>query len=275
MCHSHAIRAGDEAVRRCTGGLQCPAQAVERLKHFVSRQALDIDGLGDKQVEAFYHEGLIRQPQDIFTLAQRDAESLTPLRNREGWGSQSVRKLYDAIEAKRAIPLDRLVYALGIRHIGIETARLLALHYHSFSLLRSQIMAAADRTDAAYSEALSIDGIGPAALDSLTGFFTEPHNQDVLDALMEQVSIQDMKKNTQGSDHLFSGKTLVFTGTLVEMTRDEAKARAQQLGAKVSGSVSAKTNYVIAGADAGSKLKKARDLGVTVLTEEEWLEQAR
>ncbi len=263
-CGSHAVREEGEAVTRCTGGLICPAQARERLKHFVSRQAFDIDGLGEKQIEAFWSDGLVQTPADIFTLVKRDRDSLTPLRNREGWGKTSADKLFAAIETARDIPFARLLYALGIRHIGLESAKLIARYYGDFASFR----AAMDTSEEAREALLSLDGIGEVMAESLLEFFAEEHNREAVDALAKELRVQDAE--AVASDSPVAGKTVVFTGTLVTMSRAEAKAGAERLGAKVSGSVSAKTDYVVAGEAAGSKLKKANELGVAVLSEEEW-----
>ncbi|MDX2257876.1 MAG: NAD-dependent DNA ligase LigA [Hyphomicrobiaceae bacterium] len=275
-CGSHAVREVDEksgeadAVRRCTGGLVCPAQRVERLKHFVSRNAFDIEGLGDKSIEEFFADGIVAAPPDIFTLAVRDASASTKLADRDGWGAQSVAKLFKAIEARRTIPLDRFIYALGIRHVGETTAKVLARSYGSIEAFRTAMLAAADAADSeAYADLISIDGIGAVVAEALVAFFAEPHNRDVLDELLRSVTPTPLE--AVRSDTAVAGKTVVFTGTLEKLTRSEAKAQAERLGAKVAGSVSKKTDYVVAGADAGSKLTKARELGVAILTEDEWL----
>ncbi len=359
-CGSHAVREVDEntgeadAVRRCTGGLICPAQAKERLKHFVSRGAFDIEGLGDKQVEAFYDDGLIMQPADIFTLQRRDAGKEQRLQDREGWGEQSAQNLFEAIDARRSIGLDRLTYALGIRHVGETTARVLAKVFGDIDTLRDSIEQAgdarpgrdylrfirvkgvgeqsarkiipaicnsadqlklvakqgADLEDAlvdlkitskrnakelvetfgnaealieageraaeqmpgdAYFEVANIDGLGFVVTDALLDFFDEEKNVRALSDLLDEVNVERYVLEEAQSSSI-SGKTVVFTGALEQMTRGEAKAQAERMGAKVSGSVSKKTDYVVAGADAGSKLKKARDLGVSVLSEAEWLQ---
>jgi DNA ligase (NAD+) len=273
-CDSLAVREPGEAVRRCTGGLICPAQSVERLRHFVSRDAFDIDGLGDKHVRAFFEEGLLGSPADLFTLAERDAKSETPLAQREGWGETSAGKLFDAIEARRRIPLDRFIYALGIRQVGQSTAKLLARNYGTLEALAWAVTAAQAAESAEYADLVNIDGIGPSVAADLIGFFAEPHNQQVLDRLVDQVQIEAVVAPATAVDSPVAGKTVVFTGTLSTMGRSEAKARAEALGAKVAGSVSKKTDYVVVGADAGSKARKAEQLGVTTLTEEEWLELA-
>jgi len=278
-CGSAAVREVDErtgradVVRRCTGGLICPAQAKERLKHFVSRNAFDIEGLGEKQIEAFYDEGRIMQPADIFTLAERDARLAEDKRlaAKKGYGAKSIENLFKAIEARRAIALDRFIYALGIRHIGETTARDLAKALGTFDAFRTAAVAAAKggKDSDAYQELDNIEGIGATVVDALIDFFSEPHNLQALDDLSAQVAVEPFVRATAASP--ITDKTVVFTGTLEKMTRPEAKALAERLGAKVTGSVSAKTDYVVAGSDAGSKLAKARDLGVEVLTEDEWL----
>jgi DNA ligase (NAD+) len=275
-CGSHAVRqinpvtGKEDAVRRCTGGLICPAQRVERLKHFVSRNAFDIEGLGEKHIEAFYDDGLIQSPQDIFTLAGRDRRSTTKLEAREGWGETSAAKLFAAIEARRKVKLDRFIYALGIPHVGEITARLLARAYSSAEAFRDAMLAAAgDRGGEAYVELDNIEGIGPTVAEAIVDFFGEPHNVEVVDDLLREVGPEPLEAVDHAST--VSGKTVVFTGTLEKMTRPEAKARAERLGAKVAGSVSKKTDYVVAGPGAGSKLKDAERLGLKVLSEEEWL----
>jgi len=273
-CGSAALREIDEktgeaeVARRCTGSLVCPAQAVERLKHFCSRNAMDIEGLGDKQIEYFYEEGLIKTPSDIFTLAERDAKSLAKLKNREGFGETSVRNLFAAIEARRSVPVNRFIHALGIRHVGETNARRLARHFHDFGELRgaAQRLGKEGEGEAAFED---IDGVGPVVVEAVRDFFAEPHNEKELDRLLEQVTPTPMEAIETASP--VSGKTVVFTGSLEAFTRDEAKAQAERLGAKVSGSISKKTDLVVAGPGAGSKLVKARELGVQVLTEEEWL----
>lgn len=269
VCDSELTREEGEAVWRCSGGLVCEAQAKERLKHFVARGAFDIDGLGDKQIEAFWEDGRIRTPADIFTLQVRERDSFTPLRLKEGWGEQSARNLFEAIEQRRTIPLARFIYALGIRHIGAETAKLLARSYGSFAAWQAAMIAAHDH-DEAREALLAIDGIGAVVAQSVIDFFHEPHNRDALDSLVSQLHIEDAE--AVASDSPVAGKTVVFTGTLSRMSRAEAKAQAERLGAKVAGSVSAKTDYLVAGEAAGSKRKKAESLGVTILEEEEWLE---
>ena len=276
ICDSHAVRETNEktgkvdAVRRCTGGLICAAQRVERLKHFVSRNAFDIEGLGEKSIQAFYDDKLIQSPEDIFTLPARDAKAAERLQEREGWGPQSAAKLFAAIEARRNIALDRFIFALGIRHVGETTARLLARVYGtSENFIAAMTAAAEGKETEAFKELDAIEGIGEVVAEAIADFFAEPHNRRVVEDLLREVSPQPLE--AQATSSPVAGKTVVFTGTLEKLTRSEAKAQAEQLGAKVAGSVSKKTDYVVAGADSGSKLTKARELGVTVLDETEWL----
>jgi len=275
-CGSHASReinpntGKEDAVRRCTGGLICPAQRVERLKHFVSRNAFDIEGLGEKHIKAFCADGLIQSPPDIFTLEKRDQRASSKLAKREGWGETSAKKLFAAIEARRNVRLDRFIYALGIRHVGETTARLLARNYSTAdAFLAAMREAGVDREGDAFAALDNIDGIGPAVAVAIADFFAETHNIEVVEDLLKEVTPAPLEKVKHGSP--VSAKTVVFTGTLERMTRSEAKARAERLGAKVAGSVSKNTDYVVAGPGAGSKLKNAKDLGVKVLSEEEWL----
>ncbi|MGE3918749.1 MAG: NAD-dependent DNA ligase LigA, partial [Hyphomicrobiaceae bacterium] len=359
VCGAAARRDVDEktgeadVVRRCTGGLVCPAQARERLRHFVSRNALDIEGLGEERIALFFDEGLIRTPADIFTLEARDRASGAPLSQRKGFGAKSVENLFKAIAARRRVPLDRFLFALGIRHIGETTARDLAkafLSWDAFSaavgravadapgpawrrfhglsgvgektaeaavkaiathgdkllsdlfdrplserlashklaparaaaaiadafsgdasaLVGAAREAAAQMAGEGYVELASLSGVGTVATDALVDFFREPHNQQVLAALLAEIEVQPFERPVATQSPV-TGKTVVFTGTLERLNRNEAKAQAERLGAKVSGSVSRKTDYVVAGADAGSKLAKAQELGVTVLSEDEWL----
>ena len=269
-CGAHAVREEGEAVRRCTGGLTCPKQAVERLKHFVSRLAFDIDGLGDKIIQSFWDEGLIKNPTDIFTLEVRNKDTLTPIRAREGWGDLSEKNLFESINNRRTIAFNRFIYALGIRQIGEATAKRLAATYGDLESLRAQMIAAQDHDSDAFADLIAIEDIGPAVANDLIAFFAEDHNLDILKQLENHLNI-DPYDIPQNADSVVARKTVVFTGTLTKMTRAEAKAKAESRGAKVSGSVSKKTDYVVAGEDAGSKLKKARDLGVSVLSEEEWI----
>ncbi len=266
VCQSHAVREPDEAVRRCTGGLICPAQAVERLKHFVGRNAFDIEGLGTKHIVAFWDDGLIETPADIFRLKAREAE----IAAREGWGGKSAENLIASIEARRRVPLERFVYALGIRQVGQATAKLLALNYETLDAVIRSMNEAADPEGPAFGDLLNIDGIGPGVAAEIVGFFTEPHNREVLEDLQRELTVEAAKA-PDDTDSPVAGKTVVFTGTLETMSRGEAKAGAESLGAKVAGSVSKKTDYVVVGADAGSKARKAADLGVTTLSEAEWL----
>lgn len=277
VCGSAAVREVDDAGRedvrrRCTGGLICAAQAVERLKHFVSRKALDIDGLGEKQVILFHEKGVLKAPQDIFRLRRNiEAAGLPPLEEWEGFGTQSAKKLYAAIDARRKVPFARFLNGLGIRHVGQTTSQQFARAFLSWQNFWQAVKAAEEGGVAsdAYNELIGIDGIGQAAARALMAFEAEPHNQEMLAALLEEVEIEDEVPAATGSP--VTGKTVVFTGTLEKMTRDEAKARASALGAKVAGSVSAKTDIVVAGPGAGSKLAKAEQLGLTVMTEDAWL----
>ncbi len=273
VCGSAAVREIDEktgeagVVRRCTGSLVCPAQAVERLKHFCSRNAFDIEGLGDRQIDYFYKEGLIRTPSDIFTLEARDRASLTKIKNREGFGETSVRNLFAAIEARRRIAINRFIFALGIRHIGETNARRLARHFTEFEALRETARDAAPGTEAR-ARIDTIDGVGPVVAEALHDFFAETHNARELDALLAQVTLEPMP--TIAASSPVAGKTVVFTGALERLTRDEAKAQADRFGAKVAGSVSKKTDLVVAGPGAGSKLAKAAELGIETISEDEW-----
>jgi DNA ligase (NAD+) len=275
-CGSHAVREAnprtgkEDAVRRCTGGLICPAQARERLKHFVSRNAFDIEGLGEQRIDDFYAEGLITKPQDIFTLARRDGSSLRRLEKREGWGETSARNLFNAIEARRSIALNRFIFALGIPHIGETSAKLLARHFGTFEALRETARAAADPGSEAHGELTSIGGIGAVVAQAVIEFFKEQHNEEMLDALLQEVTPQPVE-NGGSANSPVAGKTIVFTGSLEQMTREEAKAMAERLGAKVAGSVSKKTDIVVAGPGAGSKLEKAKEFGVQVMDEDGWL----
>jgi len=264
VCGSLAVRDNEDVVRRCTGGLICAAQITERLIHFCSRGAFDIEGMGDKTVLEFYEAGLIRSAPDIFRLPGHEAEIAT----REGWGKLSAANLTAAINARKIIPLARFIFALGIRRIGENNAKLLARHYGSYTAWRDAMVAATIIGSDARLELGSISGIGPAIATDLAAFFAEPHNLETLAALETHLTIEDAV-TAATSDSQLAGKILVFTGTLT-MARPEAKARAEALGAKVTESVSKKTDYVVVGADAGSKAKKAAELGVTVLTEEEF-----
>ena len=268
VCGSIAVREEGMAVWRCSGGLICPAQAVERLKHFVARDCFDIEGLGDKHIAEFWEDGLIRQPGDIFRLK---AEMIA---GREGWGEVSARKLIAAIDERRRIALDRFINALGIPQVGQATARLLARHYRSLAAWRQEMEAAQDPESPARADLLDVHGIGKDMAADIIGFFAEPHNRAVLDDLAGEVSVLDYEARAQLAPSPLAGKTIVFTGSLEAMTRSEAKARAEALGANVASSVSSKTDYVVIGADAGSKAARAASLGVTSLDEAAWLDLA-
>jgi DNA ligase (NAD+) len=269
-CGSHAVREAGEVVRRCTGGLICPAQSVERLRHFVSRNAFDIEGMGEKIIQAFHEEGLVGTPADIFTLEARDAERSERIEDREGWGKTSARNLFAAIDARRSIGLDRFIYALGIRHVGETNARLLARSYGSVEEFLAAMRAAARGRDSeAFGDLNDIGGIGDIVASAVAEFFAEPHNIEVVEALLSHVTVTPLAAIAAASP--VAGKTVVFTGALEEMTREEAKAMAERLGAKVSGSVSRKTDLIVAGPGAGSKLKAAQEFGIEVIDESEWL----
>ena len=269
-CGSDALRDAGDAVRRCSGGMICPAQAVEKLKHFVGRSAFDIEGLGAKQVEQFYRDGWIREPADIFTLEQRFGSGLQQLKNREGWGEKSATNLFEAISERRSIPLGRVIFGLGIRHVGEAASNLLARHYGTWPAFIAAVDAAAPLHGAAWDDLNAIDGVGTVLATSLVTALTQPAERASVDRLVAHLAIAEAERpKTEGSP--VAGKTVVFTGTLERMTRAEAKARAEALGAKVAGSVSARTDIVVAGPGAGSKEAKARELGVQVLDEEAWL----
>ena len=290
VCGSHAVNETNpqtgkvDVDRRCTGGLICAAQVVERLKHFVSRNAFDIEGLGQKQVEAFFEQGIVKEPADIFTLKRRQEAGEVDLYaykkkadgsiylNKDGeqvpTNTKSVQNLFDAIDAKREISSARFINALGVRHVGETNARLFAGHYGDFKAFYAAAMEAREEASEAYQDMLAIDGVGALVAQGAINFFSEAHNRDAVDRLLDEVTPLQAEAASDAS--AVSGKTVVFTGTLETMTRNEAKARAQELGAKVSGSISSKTDYLVAGASAGSKLKKAEELGVKVLTEAEW-----
>jgi DNA ligase (NAD+) len=276
-CGSEAVRELNEktgkldSVRRCTGEMICPAQAVENLKHFVSRDALDIDGLGDKQVAQFYAEGRIARPADIFTLKARDERAMKKLKDADGFGPVSVKKLFDAIDARREPELDRFIFALGIRHVGETTAALLAKEFVTIEKFREKAVEAAHHEDG-HSVFPEIGGIGETVQASIMAFFANERNVQALDDLLAEVRPQPYVV-TISADSVVAGKTVVFTGSLEKMTRSEAKAMAERLGAKVAGSVSGATDIVVAGPGAGSKLKKAEELGVEVISEDEWFER--
>ncbi|MEP3345967.1 NAD-dependent DNA ligase LigA [Litoreibacter sp.] len=271
-CGSAAIREEGDAVRRCTGGVICPAQVVEKLKHFVSRGAFDIDGLGAKQVEAFYHDDQLKvlEPADIFTLKSRDAEGLTKLKNRDGWGDTSVSNLFDAIDERRKIPLNRVIFALGIRHVGESAANLFARHFSTWEDFNKAVRDAEPQDGPAWDDLMSIDGVGAVMAASLTQTFAQEREYASISRLVAELDIQSVERPSQDGSPV-AGKTVVFTGSLEKMTRAEAKARAESLGAKVSGSVSAKTNLLVAGPGAGSKATKAAALGIEVIDEDAWL----
>ncbi|OEC98138.1 MULTISPECIES: NAD-dependent DNA ligase LigA [unclassified Rhizobium] len=281
VCGSHAVRDINEktgkvdAVTRCTGGFICRAQATEHLKHFVSRNAFDIEGLGSKQIDFFFESEdpalQIKTAPDIFTLEKRQQASLTKLENIEGFGKVSVGKLYAAINERRQIALHRFIFALGIRHVGETTAKLLARSYGTYEAFETAMKEAAPLAGDAWNDLNNIEGIGEVVARAIVEFYKEPRNTQVIAKLLEEVQPQEAEQPvTSGSP--VAGKTVVFTGSLEKFTRDEAKAKAESLGAKVSGSVSKKTDIVVAGPGAGSKLDKAREFNVQVMTEDEWLD---
>jgi DNA ligase (NAD+) len=261
--------AGEEGVRfRCSGEFACPFQKTEHLKHFVSRRAFDIDGLGEKQIDYFFEQGWVTEPADIFTLEARNAK--LKLEDIEGYGETSVRNLFGAIRARREISLERFIYSLGIRHVGETTARALARGYGTWKAFHEAALSVAKGDEETRTEMDALDQIGDTVIDALAAYFKETHNRGIVERLTREVTILEAEK--PASNTAVAGKTVVFTGSLEKMTRDEAKAMAERLGAKTAGSVSKKTDYVVAGPGAGSKLDKAREAGVTVLTEDEWFE---
>ena len=262
VCNSETQRIDGEAATRCTGGMTCPAQAIEGLRHFVSKYAFDIEGLGEKIIEEFFAEGLVTSPADIFRLSD-NAEAIE---KREGWGRQSVRNLMAAIDAKRSIAMARFIYALGIRQVGQATAKRLAQHFETFATFYAQMR----DIDAAAADLIRIEDIGPAVARDIITFFDNSANRAAVDDLLSFVTVQDHPK-VEAGDSPVAGKTVVFTGKLTRLSRDEAKAQAENMGAKVAGSVSKNTDYVVAGEDAGSKLKKAQELGVAVISEDDWI----
>ncbi len=275
VCGSKAVRDIDEsgefgAIWRCPAGLFCPAQVVERLKHFVSKKGMNIEGLGEKQIEQFHKEGLILTPADIYRLKERDEQSRTPLRERAGYGEKSANKLFLAIKNSRSVELDNFIYALGIRHIGESNAKLLARFYGNFANFESAIFRIIKGDEQAKEQLLSIDGIGEVIVESLVDFFSNKKNQEVLADLLKYLDIKPYSISEIKNSEI-SSKTVVFTGSLEKITRAEAKAMAERMGAKVSNSVSSKTDLVVAGENAGSKLKRAKQLGIKIMNEQEWL----
>lgn len=268
VCSSATEKPEGEAVRRCTGGLICRAQVLERLKHFVSKDAFDIDGLGEKQIELFYEKNLIKTPADIFLLEEKNLSLEKQIKDWEGWGDKSSENLFNAIKASKNISLDRFIFALGIRFVGEATAKLLAKNYQNYNNWKNALIKAAEGAVEEYNELINIDGIGKKVASEIISFFRETHNFEVLSNLEKHLNILEYKPQQIVSS--ISGKSIVFTGTLIKMSRDEAKAKAESLGAKVISSVSKKTDFVVAGMDSGSKLKKANELGVKVLNEQEW-----
>ena len=269
-CNSPSERIEGDSVARCIGGITCPAQAVQGLAHFVSRGAFDIDGLGNKQIEQFYQLGWVKEPADIFKLKLRYENGIKRLENRDGWGQKSANNLFNAIEAKRIIPLNKMLYALGIRHVGETSAMLLSKHYKSFDNLKKSMNEAKNLEGSSWSDLMSIDGVGEVLAKAIIQIFNNPAQRQIIDNLVEELVIEDETENIVSGSPL-EGMVVVFTGSLELMTRSEAKISAEKFGAKVSGSVSKKTDLVVSGPGAGSKEKKAIELGVKVLSESEWL----
>jgi DNA ligase (NAD+) len=264
VCESHVVKEAGEVAWRCNGGLVCHAQTLEKLRHFVSKHAFNIEGLGHKRIDYFWEKNLIETPADIFTLEHRDSHSQTPLNTQEGWGEQSAKKLFQAIHARRQILLDRFIYALGIRHVGQVTAHILAAHYETFHHWWAEM-----QKETSYKILVTLEDIGEVVATSLKNFAEEPNNAHQIEKLVPHLDILPVKKKPVGSHPLF-GKTIVFTGTLQHMSRDEAQAKARALGAKVTNTVSSQTDYVVAGDSPGSKIQKAQKLGVPILKEPEW-----
>ncbi|MDC0121464.1 NAD-dependent DNA ligase LigA [Amylibacter sp.] len=269
-CNSPSERIEGDSVARCIGGITCPAQAVQGLAHFVSRGAFDIDGLGNKQIEQFYQLGWVKEPADIFKLKLRYENGIKRLENRDGWGQKSANNLFNAIEAKRIIPLNKMLYALGIRHVGETSAMLLSKHYKSFDDLKKSMNGAKSLEGSSWSDLMSIDGVGEILAKAVVQIFNNPAQRQIIDNLVEELVIEDETENIVSGSPL-EGMVVVFTGSLELMTRSEAKISAEKFGAKVSGSVSKKTDLVVSGPGAGYKEKKAIELGVKVLSESEWL----
>ncbi|MEE8295509.1 MAG: NAD-dependent DNA ligase LigA, partial [Sphingomonadales bacterium] len=272
-CGSLAVREGEDVVIRCTGGLICPAQRIERLRHFVSRTAFDIEGLGEKQVASFFKEDIVHSPADIFKLEAKNETLKLPIQEWDGWGELSVKNLFEAINQSRIISFERFLFALGIRHVGDSNAKLLARTYGTIESFLEAMKKAEDPESEAFLELMNVDGIGPKVAGTLVDFFREDHNQVVVRDLLGQVTVNPAKAVKTRTP--ISGQTIVFTGTMEKMSRMEAKAKAESMGAKVSGSVSAKTDLVVAGPGAGSKLKKATELGVRVIDEDDWIKLAK
>lgn len=270
-CGSAVFQKENEVALRCSGGLLCKEQAVGRLIHFVSKDAFDIQGLGDKILEDFFKEGLVKNPFDLFTLEDRDKKSITPLSKKMGWGKKSAQNLFEAINAKRIITLDRFIYSLGIAQIGQVTSKLLAQHYEQSSTFFDRMNQACDQTSDAYFDLVNLNGVGASMAGDIIDYWSILANQKLCDDLKSVLTILPYERYDV-VDSALSGKTVVFTGTLQTMSRSEAKAKAEKMGAKVLGSVSAKTDFVVAGADSGKKEKQAQELGVQILSEEKWLE---
>jgi DNA ligase (NAD+) len=264
VCQSHVVKEAGEVAWRCSGGLVCHAQTLEKLRHFVSKHAFNIEGLGHKRIDYFWEKNLIETPADIFTLEYRDGHSPAPLKAQEGWGEQSAKKLFEAIHTRCQVPLDRFIYALGIRHVGQVTAHILATHYETFDHWWAEM-----QKETAYEDLQSLEGIGDVVATSLRNFAEESNNIHQIEKLIPHLNILPVKAK-KGFSHLLNGKIIVFTGILQRMKRHEAEAKARALGAKVTNTVSSQTDYVVAGDSPGSKIEKAKKLGVSILTESQW-----
>ena len=255
----------DEAVRRCIAGLDCPAQAIEKLKHFVSKNAFNIDGIGEKQIIMFYHDGIIKDFSDFFKISDHQKTLI----KKEGFGELSIAKLINSIDSKKIITLDKLIYSLGIRQIGETSSKILSYHYNSYNNFCLEMINSRDPLSNSYQNLISIDQIGKSSADDLIQYFNSEQNLNMLDKLLKYIEIQDIKFKSINSP--YSGKTIVLTGSLRSMSRDEAKSILQNMGAKVSSSISKNTDFVIVGDQAGSKAKKAFDFNIEIINEEEWL----
>ncbi len=280
ICNAKIIKQNEDVILRCSGGLSCEAQLKETLKHFVSKDAFDIAGLGKKQIENFFADGRIKSFADIFTLQKRDEVAVCKLSQKEGFGEKSVENLFFAINQARKISLEKFIYAIGIRHIGQTTAKMIALHFSTYKNFKESLMKISKLSneeilqDVDFQDFVAIDGIGEKMAKAVVEYFKDARNLKMLEDVENELQIEDAKKPTLNSSQ-FAGKSIVFTGTLEKMSRQEAKKKAEDLGMKVVGSVSAKTDFVVAGSEAGSKLKKAQELNVKILSEEEWLEMAK
>jgi DNA ligase (NAD+) len=270
ICDAKIVKNEEDVVLRCSGELSCPAQLKETIKHFVSKDAFDITGLGKKQIENFYIEGRVKDFADIFKLEKNEKTTENPLKQKVGWGEKSIENLFFAINQKRKIPLEKLIYAIGIRHIGEASAKMIAQHFKSYQNFKNKILSMLENKDHDYDDFVALDGIGEKMVQAVLDYFANSKNLQMLEDLEPELEIQDVE--IKNIDSEFLGKSIIFTGTLEKMTRMEAKKKAEDLGMKVVGAVSKKTDFIVAGEEAGSKLKKAQELGVRILSEEDWLE---